>query len=73
MFATPYGSLPELVKPGMGYLSSDPEKLAQAISELVPDENLLHEYAAETYSADVMARKYRMYYEMRLNGEKINL
>ncbi len=73
VFATPYGSLPELVKPGMGYLSSDPEKLAQAISELVPDENLLHEYAAETYSADVMARKYRMYYEMRLNGEKINL
>lgn len=73
VFATPYGSLPELVKPGTGFLSADPSELTHALKELASDEKRLHEYAAETFNADVMARKYRMYYEMRLNGERINL
>lgn len=73
VFATPYGSLPELVKPRTGILSADTSELAAAIHDFHANERLLHEYASDTFNADVMARKYVMYYERRLNGENLNV
>ena len=72
VFGTPLGSLPELVIPEAGVLSNDYKKLADAIRNLHHDEKLIHNYAASSFNSDIMARKYLMYYEMRLNGEQLN-
>lgn len=68
VFATPYGSLPELVVPGTGFLSEDIDELALAARDFRADERFIHEYAADMFNADVMARKYLMYYGQRLDG-----
>ena len=70
VFATPRGSMPELILPEFGVLSEDERVLADAVSGFHTDEKLCHEYAADTFNADVMAANYLKYYERRLNGEK---
>lgn len=72
VFATPRGSMPELILPEFGVLSEDERVLAEAIAGFHADEKLCHEYAADTFNADVMAANYLKYYERRLNGEKFD-
>ena len=72
VFGTPRGSLPELVIPEAEVLSGDYGELAEAIRDSRRDEKLIHNYAVTSFNADVMAKKYLMYYEMRLNGEQLN-
>lgn len=69
VFATPRGSLPELILPELGFLSEDEHELAAALRDFRADERLCHDYAAETFNADVMAANYLRFYERRLNGE----
>lgn len=72
VFATPYGSLPELVIPGTGALADNPYDLRDRILNGGFDSRLCHEYAADSFNSRIMAEKYLEYYEMRLNGEAIN-
>lgn len=72
VFATPYGSLPELVTPDVGVLSESADVLADAAQHFIADNKLCHEYARDRFNSDVMARRYLRYYEDRLNGVLIN-
>lgn len=73
VFATPYGSLPELVKNDVGFLSSKTDDLVQAIKNSASfDKQKCHKYALENFSAQVMANNYLKYYERVLNTESLN-
>lgn len=73
VFATPYGSLPELVTPEFGFLSDQQEELAEAISH-ASDYNKqdCHSYARHVFDALSMAKKYLKAYESVLNGKCLN-
>jgi glycosyltransferase involved in cell wall biosynthesis len=73
IFATPYGSLPELVTSEVGYLSNNLQELSQAI--LLADDfkrNDCHAYARDVFDALTMAKKYIKAYENVLNGLFLN-
>ncbi|MBQ9417898.1 MAG: glycosyltransferase [Bacteroidales bacterium] len=74
VFGTPRGSLPEIVTPEVGFLSANEETLAKGIAEAIQHQTYsprrCHEYAAERFNADVMARAYVQHYEAALNGER---
>lgn len=74
VFATPYGSLPELVVPDVGYLSDSAADLADHIRRCgdMYSPQLCHEYAADMFSSAVMARKYLALYEQVANGHTLN-
>ena len=63
VFATPYGSLPELVTPDVGTLSNSVETLAQSIlqSKFLP-ENCIRRVKQE-FTMEKMAEKYLKYYQ----------
>lgn len=68
VFATPHGSIPELVLPEFGVLSEDENVLANALRTFDADSVRCHEYAADMFNADIMASNYIKYYERRLNN-----
>ena len=73
VFATPYGSLPELVNDQVGVLSSDETALVAAVKEAqryLP--HTCHEYARDHFNANVMAKAYVAQYEKVVNGEVLN-
>lgn len=76
VFATPYGSLPELVTPAdgtnVGYLSTSVDAMATDVSHgrTIPPRRC-HEYAVEMFSSAVMARAYLAKYEQVLNGKPL--
>ena len=73
IFGTPYGSLPELVTPEVGFLSSDSGELAIGIKNYSTYQRVhCHEYAQELFSVRVMAKKYIKKYEDVLNGQTLN-
>ncbi|MGC9330645.1 MAG: hypothetical protein ACP5DZ_02060, partial [Bacteroidales bacterium] len=73
VFATPYGSLPELVGQDYGFLSASLTELTKAAYHAGNyDAKQCHEYARDTFNAARMADKYLMYFEKVLNGENIN-
>lgn len=59
VFGTPYGSLPELVIPEVGFLSCEKDKIA---SHIIRDYNynprICHEYAADMFNSRKMAEEY---------------
>jgi glycosyltransferase involved in cell wall biosynthesis len=72
VFGTPYGSLPELVKPGTGYLANTATALAAALQEANSfNRRYCHEYAGDCFNAQVMARNYLRLYEQVLNGRPV--
>lgn len=74
VFATPYGDMPELVSDArLGFLTDSASELVEHLSN-IPAYNpqCCHEYARDTFSADVMARAYLAKYEMVLNGQVLN-
>lgn len=74
VFATPYGSLPELIESqAIGFLSSDSLELADAVMRVAKfDRRLCHEIARTKYGADTMARNYMTCYERVIGGEQLN-
>jgi len=77
VFGTPYGSLPEIVIPEVGYLtttaSSSVSELADAVAN-VNDFNrkTCHEYVMDNFTHIQMSASYVRLYEKVLNGEKLN-
>ncbi len=74
VFATPYGSLNEIVTEQFGFLSASENKLAHAIhqSELYSNKDC-HQYANDCFSADIMAKSYINFYEKVWSGELLNV
>lgn len=73
IFATTYGSLPELVTSEVGYLSNNSQELTQAIlSSNEYNKQVCHEYARDVFDALTMAKKYLKAYENVLNGLFLN-
>lgn len=76
VFATPYGSLPELVMPAdsvnAGDLSTSADAMAADVSHgrTIPP-RVCHEYAVEMFNSAVMARAYLDKYETVLNGRAL--
>lgn len=73
VFATPYGSLPELVKEEVGFLSSDAKELSQAVLDTGKfSKKYCHEYAKENFNSKRMALAYLDKYETVMNGRDLN-
>lgn len=72
VFATPYGSLKELVPPEVGLLSSFSDELAATIKHSSFSPKICHEYAADNFNSRVMAEAYLKYYKKVLEGNKLN-
>jgi len=73
VFGTPYGSLPELVPAEMGTLSDRKSVLVDSLADIGRfDNKKCSEYIADNFTMTNTARKYVEYYQMVLNGRKIN-
>lgn len=73
VFGTPYGSLPEIVLPEMGFLSNSQSALREAMQNWGDfNRQHCHDYAREQFSAARMARDYLVQYERVLGGEMLN-
>mgnify|MGYP000553581234 FL=1 len=72
VFGTPYGALPELVTPEVGYLSDDKSVLVEAIESNHFDRKLCHEYARDLFNSKRMAEQYLLKYETVLNHNSLN-
>jgi glycosyltransferase involved in cell wall biosynthesis len=73
VFATPYGSLPELVTPDVGLLSSSSEELSKAVTNSGSfNSGKCNEYARARFNSKDMTLSYLSKYELVLNGKKLN-
>jgi glycosyltransferase involved in cell wall biosynthesis len=73
VFATPWGSLPEIVPGDMGYLSDSYSELAEHMQDLsVYDPHKIHDYICDNFSAKQMTDGYLACYEKVLNGYTLN-
>lgn len=73
VFGTPYGSLPELIGPELGFLSTDAGELAQAAKhygDFSPER--CHQFIADQFTARHMTLGYLDLFEKVLNGEQLN-
>lgn len=69
IFATPYGSLPELVPDEFGFLSDQEDQLAIAIQQANKyNKQNCHAYARDVFDSLSMASKYLKAYENVVNG-----
>lgn len=69
VFATPYGSLPELVTPEVGRLTASSEEMVEFLRDAdCFDPVKCHEYAADRFNSRVMAEAYLACYEKVLSG-----
>ena len=71
-FATPYGSLPELVPAEAGFLSNSESALAEAAAHRVYDRRAIHEWWRGHFTHVQMAKKYVEVYERILGGETLH-
>lgn len=73
VFATPFGSLPELVVPEVGFLTDSKLEMVEHIaSHYNYQPKVCHDYAVELFNSRVMAEQYVKMYERVLNGETLN-
>jgi glycosyltransferase involved in cell wall biosynthesis len=73
VFATPYGSLPELVPAKVGVLSNSKSVLIEALKHTESfNKRLCHEYAADNFNVLNMAAGYVKLYQKVLDGHKLN-
>ncbi|WP_087023412.1 glycosyltransferase [Thaumasiovibrio subtropicus] len=73
VFATPYGSLPELVTRDVGVLSANEAELVTAVSDAAQfDTQRCHDYARDVFDAMTMAKAYAGYYEQVANGKPLH-
>lgn len=74
VFGTPYGSLPELVKEDVGFLSDKSDELVDAILEVDKySYKRCHEYVIEEFNSKRMAIEYLKKYEIVISGNKLNI
>ena len=74
VFATPYGSLPEIVQPEVGLLSNSIQELVDAVKNADDyNKRYCHEFVLEHFSSKQMAIQYIEKYEKVLNGGHLNL
>jgi len=73
VFGTPYGSLPEIVPPDVGFLSADSAELAEAVRGAARfDARRCHAHAVSSFGARAMADAYLVAYERVLAGEPLH-
>ncbi len=73
IFATPYGSLSELVNKDLGFLSNKKTELVDAIKNVdIFSKQLCHDYAIEYFNSKKMALQYVEKYEQVLSNKKLN-
>ena len=73
VFATPYGSLPEIVNKDVGFLSNSAKDLANLAMQWESfDRQAIHEYWEKNFSAKVMAKKYLDYYTSILDRQNLH-
>ncbi len=73
VFGTPYGSLPEIVQPGTGFLSAVAAELSEALNNIDNyNRQYCHDYAMAHFSSEQMMRSYLSKYENVLNGHTLN-
>lgn len=73
VFGTPYGSLKELVKKEVGFLSNNSKELSSAIENSAQfSREKCHQYAKENFNSKVMALAYIEKYKKVLKGENLN-
>jgi glycosyltransferase involved in cell wall biosynthesis len=73
VFATPYGSLPEIVQPEVGFLSNKVNALVDAVQQANDfDKKTCHEYVMDKFSSTQMAIQYLLKYETVLNQQVLN-
>ncbi len=73
VFGTSYGSLPELIPPGVGVTSNSISALVEAVKNSDSySRAYCHNYAANLFNARAMAEKYIVMYEKVLNGQTIH-
>ncbi|MCB0516471.1 MAG: glycosyltransferase [Chitinophagales bacterium] len=74
VFATPYGSLPELVPKEVGFLANKLSELSDAMQHAADfNAKKCHEYAVENFNAEKMTRNYICKYEEVLNGKMLHV
>lgn len=72
VLGTTYGSLPELVPAGVGFLSDSLDELTEAFGHLDQfGRRHCHEYVTSRFNSAIMASRYLELYERILNGESI--
>ena len=69
VFGTPYGSLPELVTPEVGFLTNNEAEMVAHILSDSYSPQICHEYARDLFNSGVMAEAYLKKYEQVLNGD----
>jgi glycosyltransferase involved in cell wall biosynthesis len=69
-----YGSLPEIIKKGTGYLCKDFDDLFNIVSseKNLFDPDYIRTYVETNFSSDKMADDYISYYERVIKGDKLN-
>ncbi len=74
VFATPYGSLPELVTPETGHLSASSFGAGRGLHATPAryDRRAIHAHWQNHFSARRMALKYLDYYQRILDGEPLH-
>ena len=73
VFATPYGSLPELVDQDSGFLSDQQAELVDALPQAPSfDAKKIHERVMDCFSVGPMVVSFLRLYEKILNGEPLN-
>lgn len=74
VFGTPYGSLPEIVNPEVGFLSNKSHELVREIERVDRfSRSQCHNYALELFNSKIMAESYLEKYLKVLNGSKLNV
>jgi glycosyltransferase involved in cell wall biosynthesis len=73
VFGTPYGSLPELITPEVGFLSNCCSQLLEAVKCLEKfDRKACHDYVMTHFHVRRMAQQYLQLYQKILDGEYLN-
>lgn len=73
VFGTPYGSLPEILNPEVGFLSNKTDELVREIEHANRFSKVqCHNYALELFNSKKMAELYLEKYAKVLNGYKLN-
>ncbi len=73
VFATPYGSLPEIVNEQVGLLSNKSSELVDALKNIDSySPTKCYEYVMEHFTSKQMAASYLKKYETVLNGHNLN-
>lgn len=74
VFATPYGSLPEIITPATGFLSDSSALLAKAINQNTYDRNYIRQYVCNTFSSrNTAAQYYKLYQTIITQPETFSL